>query len=78
MSEIADTLGKLRAVSKLRPPRPPAPPIDLRPACAFGALVDERLKAMASDIAEVKTRVNALLFAVVVAVVVDIVMRLVR
>lgn len=54
------------------------PGLDIAPGCAFGAVVDQRLKDLAQDLAEVKGRLNSLIFLVASAVVVDIVIRLAR
>ncbi len=54
----------------------PRPKVDMAPGCAYGALVGERLQALDKEIAEVKTRLNGLIFVVIGAVVVQIVLRL--
>lgn len=50
---------------------------ELSPGCAFGAVVEERLKNLERNIQEVKGRINGLIFLVVGVVVVEVIMRLV-
>lgn len=52
--------------------------LDLTPGCTFGALVEQRLEHIESELVEAKGRLNGLIFLVVGAVVVEIVMRLVK
>ncbi|MFQ5924485.1 MAG: hypothetical protein ACE5IE_00615 [Dehalococcoidia bacterium] len=47
------------------------------PGCAFGAVVEERLKDLERDIHEVKGRINGLIFLVIAAVVVQVIIRIV-
>jgi len=49
--------------------------VDIAPGCAFGAVVDQRLKDMERGLGELKGRVNGLIFVVAGAVLVEIVMR---
>ena len=53
------------------------PPIgvNIRPGCAFGAVIEERMKGLETSMAEVKLRLNGLIFLVVGAVLVEIMMR---
>jgi len=60
----------------------PPPPVDERSletmsAPAFRAVIAERLRALERDLAEVRSRVNGLLFVVAGAVVTQLVLRLV-
>lgn len=52
--------------------------VDLSPGCAFGVVVDERLKEMERQLGEVKDRLNGLIYLVIGAVVVEVVLRLIR
>lgn len=71
--ELSRLLGKLlRARGKAQ-----ALP-DVRPGCAFGVVVEERLKNMERHLAEMHSRLNGLFYLVVGAVVVEVVLRLVR
>ena len=45
-------------------------------AAAFRARVDERLRALEAEIAEIKTRINGLLFFIVGTVVAQVLLRL--
>ncbi len=60
-------------------PRAELPPDEIAsmPATAFRVLVAERLHTVERDMAEVRTRINGLLFVVVGAVVTQLVLRLV-
>ena len=51
---------------------------DVSPGCAFGAVVEERLRELERNIGDVKQRLNGLIFVVIGAVLVEIVTRLVR
>jgi hypothetical protein len=53
-----------------------AEPIESMSAPAFRMLVAERLRALERDVAEVRTRINGLLFVVAGAVVTQLVLRL--
>jgi len=59
-------------------PAPPRPAVSIAPGCAFGAVVEERLKELERSLGEVKARLNGLIFLVVGAVVLEVVLRLVR
>lgn len=52
--------------------------IDMAPGCAFGAVVDQRLKDIDASLGELRSRVNGLIFLVVGAVLVQVVMQLIR
>ncbi len=51
------------------------PVVDTSPGCAFGALVEERLKNMEGNIQELKGRINGLIFLIVGVVLVEVIMR---
>ena len=71
---MTDTLE--RAIARFRPR--PAPVADLSgrvSAAAFRAMVLERLRSVERDVAELKTRVNGLIFVVLGAVVTQLVLR---
>ena len=50
---------------------------EVSPGCAFGAVLEERLKNMEGHIEELKGRINGLIFLLAGAVLVEVVMRLV-
>lgn len=70
-----------RFVERWRRTRPAAAPlaaeIEAMPAPAFRVLVAERLRALERDVAEMRTRINGLLFVVAGAVITQLVLRLV-
>jgi hypothetical protein len=51
--------------------------VDTSPGCAFGALVEERLKNMEGSIQELKERINGLIFLLIGVVLVEVIMRFV-
>ncbi|MBI4232897.1 MAG: hypothetical protein HY686_00460 [Chloroflexi bacterium] len=53
-------------------------PLDLSPASAFDALLDQRIREVERGLDEVKGRVNGLIFLVVGAVVAQVVLGLIR
>lgn len=53
------------------------PMVDTAPGCAFGAVVEERLKNMEGNIHELKGRINGLIFLLVGVVLVEVIMRFV-
>ena len=52
--------------------------VDMSPGCAFGAVIEQRLKDMERNLADLKARLNGLIFLVVGAVLVEVVLRLMR
>lgn len=69
----------VESLRRLKPPaRGPAPKVEVGPGSAFEAVLEERLKSMEKQMAEVRGRVNGLIFLVVGAVIVEIVLRAVR
>lgn len=63
-----------RAVANLRAAGG-APPLDLTPKSAHEALTRQMVTDLASDLAELKARVNAILWLLAGAVAVDVVLR---
>ena len=53
-------------------------PVETRPECTFAAVLEERLRFMAIDLGETKTRVNVLIWTVAGAIVVTIIMDLIK
>ena len=71
-------IANLRAAGQEDRPAPTqAEPVDLTPKSAHEAITRQMVTDLAADVAEVKTRVNAVLWLVASAVAVDVVMRLV-
>lgn len=65
-----------RAIARFRPRPGTVPDIAGRvSAAAFRAMALERLRAVERDVAELKTRVNGLIFVVIGAVVTQLVLR---
>jgi hypothetical protein len=56
----------------------PSRKVDTSPDSPFDALLDLRMKALERQMDEVKGRVNGLVFAVVGAIVVELILRLVK
>ena len=54
------------------------PPVSTAPDTPFDALLEQQLKALERQVEELKGRVNGLMFAVVTAVIVQLVLGLVR
>ncbi len=86
MTSSDETTGELeravrRFVRRWRRARParelPPDEIASMPAPAFRVLVAERLRTVERDMAEVRTRINGLIFVVAGAVVTQLVLRLV-
>lgn len=67
-----------RAIARLRGAPPPTgrEPLELMSAPAFRAIVADKLRSLERDVAEVRSRVNGLLFVVAGAVVTQVVLRL--
>ncbi len=66
-----------RAIDGLRAAGEPVAALDLAPKSAHEALTRQMVSDLAADLSEVKSRVNAMLWLVAGAVVVDVAMRLV-
>lgn len=73
--ELAAAIRRLAARWRRRPGTQPG--VDVSPACAFGAVVGQRLAELERNIAEVKGRLNGLIFLVIGAVVIEMILRLV-
>jgi hypothetical protein len=72
---MTDTLE--RTIARFRPHPTPAPDIAGRvSAAAFRAMALERLRSVERDVAEMKARVNGLIFVVIGAVVTQLVLRI--
>lgn len=69
LKEILRALGASFRKGKTPPPSP-------APGCPFGLAVEERLKNLERNLQETRTRVNALIFLVLTAVLEQIVLRL--
>lgn len=65
-----------RALDGLAANKELPPAVDLSPRSAHEVVTRQMVTDLASDLAEVKTRVNAMLWLMVGAVAVDVVMRL--
>ncbi len=70
----ADEIGRVMSAFRSRADERPA--IETMSAPAFRAIVAERLRALERDLAEVRTRINGLLFVVAGAVVTQVMLRL--
>jgi hypothetical protein len=72
------TDGLAAALHRLfaREPAGAMPPLETMSAPAFRALVAERLRTLERDVAELRGRINGLLFVVAGAVVTQVVLRL--
>ncbi len=62
----------------LRRPGRQRPEVSLAPGCPFGAVMEQRVRDIEGQVAELRGRVNGLLFVIMGAVVVEIVLRFVR
>lgn len=62
-------------MAKARKERVPEGRVDLAPCSPFGALLEERQRALERQVAEIRSRVNGLIFLVLGAVVVELVLR---
>ena len=69
--ELKESIGSFR-----RSRRPEGP--DLSPASAFEALLDERIKGVERSVAEVKGRINGLVFVVIAAMIVQVILGLMK
>lgn len=72
---IEDAIAQL--VQRRHATQPAATGIEAMTAPAFRAVVADRLRVLERDVAEVRTRINGLLFVVVGAVVTQVVLRLI-
>ena len=74
MEARARFLSELRRLARREGANPW--PASVAPGCAFGVLVEERLRAIDATLREVGARVNGAIFVVLGAVVVELVLRL--
>jgi hypothetical protein len=78
-ARLRQAIGNLRGAGeegRQRREREHAEPVDLTPKSAHEAITRQMVTDLAADVAEVKTRVNAVLWLLAGAVAVDVVMRL--
>jgi hypothetical protein len=78
-ARLRQTIGNLRGAGeegRQGREREHAEPVDLTPKSAHEAITRQMVTDLAADVAEVKTRVNAVLWLLAGAVAVDVVMRL--
>jgi len=73
-AEIAEGVRALRKGST--PEGTPGEGIEVRPANAYEAVTRQMVEALQEDLREIKGRLNALLFALVGGVAIDVVARL--
>ncbi len=64
--------------ARVQAPGQETPPLDDKPRSVYEMITRQMLEDLKSDVAEVKGRVNALIWLVIGAVVADFVMRLIR
>ncbi len=73
---LEDALGRLASRWRARGPQPPQ--ISLSPGCAYGVRYAQALEDLQKEVAEMKARLNGLLFLLAGAVALEVVMRVVR
>lgn len=76
--ELKEAIRRLAKVPKISVKEGVREAVNVAPGCAFGAVVDQRLKSLEERLAEIKARINGLIFLIVGAVLLEVVMRLVR
>ena len=76
--ELKEAIGRLVRASRLSPEDGRKGAVNVAPGCAFGAVVDQRLKDIEGSLSELRSRLNGLIFIIVGAVLIEVVMRLVR
>ncbi|MDP2726494.1 MAG: hypothetical protein Q8P59_03020 [Dehalococcoidia bacterium] len=74
--KLEETLERLARRRRERTPQ--ASPISLSPGCAYGVRYAQLLEDLQKDVAEVKARLNGLLFLLAGTVALDIVLKLIR
>ncbi len=74
--DLEDTLRRLGA--RWRAARPPSAPLSLTPGCAYGVRYAQLVEDLQKDLAEVKTRLNGLMFLLAGAVALELVMKVLR
>jgi len=68
--------GLTRRLVRPAPPRPPLPAV--QPCCASELVTRQLLEDMRAELAELKARLNGLLFMLAGAILLDLILRLVR
>jgi len=69
----ADRLRNLlKLTKKLESPNCRHYPIETRPECTFAAVLEERLRFIAIDLSETKSRMNVLIWTVIGAIIISI------
>ena len=77
--ELGETLRRLWAgLRKGREGQTYSARVEVAPASAFEAVLDQRLKELEAQVEEVKGRVNGLLYLVAGTVLLEVVLRLVK
>ncbi|MDP2662783.1 MAG: hypothetical protein Q8R28_18870 [Dehalococcoidia bacterium] len=74
--ELEDAL--LRLGHRWRAARPPSAPLSLTPGCAYGVRYAQLVEDLQKDLAEVKARLNGLIFLLAGAVALEVVMKVLR
>ena len=78
MDELGAAVRRLGEGLRKRAGERQGTPVEVAPASAFEAVVEQRLKELERQIEEVKGRVNGLIFLVVGTVLLEVVLRLVK
>ena len=73
-NQLAQTIKKL--VGRARG-RSQASDIGIAPGCAYGMLVEERMRLAEREVRELKGRINGLLFLIAALILADVIVRLV-
>lgn len=77
MTTLRQAVARLtRRLVRPAPSRPPLP--DVQPCCAYELVTRQMLEDMRTELAELKARLNGLLFMVAGALLVEVILRLVR
>ncbi len=74
--ELKDTIARLARGLRQKNPATSPKALDISPSSAFEVMVQERLRNTEAKLGEVNGRVNSLIFAVVGAVVLQVILRL--
>ncbi len=77
MSGLREAVAQLtRGLVRSAPPRPTRP--EVQPCCAYELVTRQMLEDMRAELAELKARLNGLLFMLAGAILLDVILRLVR
>jgi len=77
VSGLREAVAQLtRRLVRPTPPRPPLP--EVQPCCAYELVTRQMLEDMRAELAELKARVNGLLFMLAGAILLDVILRLAR